>query len=100
MLPGTDGVQILQQLRSASATRDIPIIMANAKGTEYDKVLCLDLTQKQKAEALRREFTANVSHELKTPLHSISGYAELLKSSLVLPEDAAGNFLLPRNWPG
>jgi len=50
-------------------------------------LLLLDLTQKQKAEALRREFTANVSHELKTPLHSISGYAELLKSGLVQPED-------------
>ena len=51
-------------------------------------LLLLDLTQKQKAEALRREFTANVSHELKTPLHSISGYAELLKSGLVRPDDA------------
>ena len=53
-------------------------------------LLLLDLTQKQKAEALRREFTANVSHELKTPLHAISGYAELLKSGLVQPGDAAG----------
>ena len=53
-------------------------------------LLLLDLTQKQKAEALRREFTANVSHELKTPLHSISGYAELLKSGLVLPQDREG----------
>ena len=50
-------------------------------------LLLLDLTQKQKAEELRREFTANVSHELKTPLHSISGYAELLKSGLVQPGD-------------
>ena len=50
-------------------------------------LLLLDLTQKQKAEILRREFTANVSHELKTPLHSISGYAELLKSGLVQPVD-------------
>ena len=50
-------------------------------------LLLLDLTQKQKAEMLRREFTANVSHELKTPLHSISGYAELLKSGLVHPRD-------------
>lgn len=50
-------------------------------------LLLLDLTQKQKAEELRREFTANVSHELKTPLHAISGYAELLKSGLVQPED-------------
>ena len=53
-------------------------------------LLLLDLTQKQKAEALRREFTSNVSHELKTPLHAVSGYAELLRSGLVQPEDAAG----------
>ena len=53
-------------------------------------VLLLDLTQKQKAEKLRREFTANVSHELKTPLHAVSGYAELLKSGLVQPQDAVG----------
>ena len=43
--------------------------------------------QLKKAEQLRREFTANVSHELKTPLHSISGYAELLQNGLVQPED-------------
>ena len=50
-------------------------------------LLLFDVTQKQKAEALRREFTANVSHELKTPLHAISGYAELMKDGLVPPED-------------
>ena len=50
-------------------------------------LLLLDLTQKQKAEILRREFTANVSHELKTPLHAISGYAELLKNGLVQSGD-------------
>lgn len=50
-------------------------------------LLLLDVTQKQKAEQLRREFTANVSHELKTPLHVISGYAELLKNNLVKPSD-------------
>lgn len=43
--------------------------------------------QLKKAEQMRREFTANVSHELKTPLHSISGYAELLQNGLVQPED-------------
>ncbi len=41
----------------------------------------------EESEAMRREFTANVSHELKTPLHSISGYAELLKNGIVQPED-------------
>lgn len=38
-------------------------------------------------DAMRREFTANVSHELKTPLTSISGYAELIQNGLVKPED-------------
>ena len=38
-------------------------------------------------DTMRREFTANVSHELKTPLTSISGYAELIESGLVKPED-------------
>lgn len=52
-------------------------------------VLLFDVTQKHQAEQLRREFTANVSHELKTPLHAISGYAELMKSGLVAPEDMA-----------
>lgn len=50
-------------------------------------LLLFDVTQKQQAEQLRREFTANVSHELKTPLHTISGYAELMKSGMVSPED-------------
>lgn len=50
-------------------------------------LLLFDVTQKQEAEQLRREFTANVSHELKTPLHAISGYAELMKSGLVPQKD-------------
>ncbi len=47
------------------------------------------LTDREYIEQLRREFTANVSHELKTPLHSISGYAELLKNGMVRPDDIA-----------
>lgn len=43
MLPGEDGIEILKRLRSSAATSDIPVIMATAKGTEYDKVLGLDL---------------------------------------------------------
>lgn len=43
MLPGMDGIEILRRLRSASATASIPVIMASAKGTEYDRVLGLDL---------------------------------------------------------
>ena len=46
-----------------------------------------DREELEKNEEIRREFTANVSHELKTPLHSISGYAELLAKGMVRPED-------------
>lgn len=49
--------------------------------------LILDITDKWEAEELRREFSANVSHELKTPLMSISGYAELIENGLVQPGD-------------
>lgn len=50
-------------------------------------VVILDVTEQQSRDELRREFTANVSHELKTPLTSISGYAEIMKNGLVQPED-------------
>ena len=43
MLPGEDGISILKKIRSQTATADIPIILATAKGTEYDKVFGLDL---------------------------------------------------------
>ncbi len=46
-----------------------------------------DVTEKENAEQMRREFTANVSHELKTPLHAISGYAELILNNMVKKED-------------
>ncbi len=52
-------------------------------------VICLiiDVSEKKKAEKMRREFTANVTHELKTPLTSISGYAEIIASGLARPDD-------------
>ena len=43
MLPDMDGIEILKRLRGSSATAEIPVIMATAKGTEYDKVIGLDL---------------------------------------------------------
>ncbi len=49
-------------------------------------VVILDITESEKRDMLRREFTANVSHELKTPLTSISGFAELMKGGDVLAE--------------
>lgn len=50
-------------------------------------VLVMDVTEKVKRDNLRREFTANVSHELKTPLTSISGFAEIMKTGMVKNED-------------
>jgi two-component system phosphate regulon sensor histidine kinase PhoR len=55
-------------------------------------LLFVDITERTQAEKLRREFTANVSHELKTPLTSISGYSELFLNNLV-DEDDKINFI-------
>ena len=53
-------------------------------------LVLLDVTEREQAEQMRREFTANVSHELKTPLTSISGMAEIMKDGLVKQEDIRG----------
>ncbi len=50
----------------------------------------LDVTEREERDRLRQEFSANVSHELKTPLTSISGYAEIMKNGLVKPQDMSG----------
>ena len=50
-------------------------------------ILILDVTEKMNGQKMRREFTANVSHELKTPLTSISGFAEIISDGFVRPED-------------
>lgn len=50
-------------------------------------LLLLDITEKEGREKLRREFTANVSHELKTPLTSISGFAEIIRAGIAKEED-------------
>ena len=52
-------------------------------------LLTFDITERENAEQNRREFTANVSHELKTPLQGIIGSAELLENGMVRPEDTA-----------
>lgn len=65
----------------------------NASPVVFDQTVAgaalffFDVTETERAEQMRREFTANVSHELKTPLHSISGYAELLQNGMVKQED-------------
>lgn len=50
--------------------------------------LMLDVTERSEIDRIKQEFTANVSHELKTPLTSISGYAELIESGMARGEDS------------
>ncbi len=84
-LTGQKGEQTVSLKQGQYLAASSPVL---AEEDVYGVVLLLfDVTQKHQAEQLRREFTANVSHELKTPLHAISGYAELMKSGMVPPED-------------
>lgn len=66
-------------------------LIANPVSTDRETIgaviIILDITESEKRETLRREFTANVSHELKTPLTSISGFAELMKEGDVSKEN-------------
>ena len=68
-------------------------IIANAVQQENSQelvgavIFILDVTEREEQEQYRREFTANVSHELKTPLTSISGIAEIIRNGIVKPED-------------
>ena len=54
---------------------------------QQNKQIAQQVQELRQAETVRREFSANVSHELKTPLMSISGYAELMKNEMVRPQD-------------
>ena len=84
-LTGQKGEQTVSLNQGQYLAAASPVL---AEEDVYGVVLLLfDVTQKHQAEQLRREFTANVYHELKTPLHAISGYAELMKSGMVPPED-------------
>ena len=69
-------------------------VIANpAKSTDMVNgivVLLMDVTEKEKLEVMRREFTSNVSHELKTPLTTIYGISDMLESGIVKAEDVAG----------
>lgn len=77
----------LENLQENEDYREIrPLInRINAQQTQLRK----DQVELEKTEQIRREFTANVSHELKSPLHTISGYAELIKDGLAREEDVS-----------
>ena len=90
-------IEIIEHVKSAlkGVRADITI---NISGSIYSTffspvpdngaiILLLDITERMQSEKMRREFSANVSHELKTPLTSISGYAEMLENDMVKPDD-------------
>lgn len=86
-LRGKSGELVLSAGGRSFQLRANPVInQGNVSGAI---LLLLDVTEKLRSEIQRREFTANISHELKTPLTAISGYAELLKNRMVPPEEAA-----------
>lgn len=83
---GGQYAETVLQLGTGSYQMDVSPIHTRGKVSGM-VLLLLDVTEKAKAEQIRREFTANVSHELKTPLHTISGCAELLAEGIVKQED-------------
>lgn len=84
-LQGEPGERIISLHGESYQVDADPIVSDHA--TRGAALFFFNVTEKEKAEQIRREFTANVSHELKTPLHSISGYAELLKNDMVQEKD-------------
>lgn len=62
-----------------------PVIVSGVRAGTV--LLLVDVTHTLQLERMRKEFTANVSHELKTPLTSISGYAEMIETGMALPQD-------------
>ena len=91
-LSGTRSEQLVRQGDRCCQVMANPVLRDGE--VEGAVVVILDITEREERENLRREFTANVSHELKTPLTSISGFAEIIQNGIVKPEDIprfAGN---------
>ena len=78
--------EALLKLGGASFEANASPVLTNGE-TRGVCILVFDVTEKAALEAQRREFSANVSHELKTPLQSIMGSAELIENGLVQPDD-------------
>ena len=77
---------VIQELEGRNYRFDMSSIQSNGNLLGA-VILAVDVTESQNAEQMRREFSANVSHELKTPLQGIIGSAELLESGMVKQED-------------
>ncbi len=78
--------EMVMELGDGKYQLDINPVISNGQVSGM-VLLLFDASEKIKSEQMRREFTANVSHELKTPLHTISGYSELMANGMVKQED-------------
>ncbi len=74
-------------IRGANTYQVLASIVTDNQMSAGMVILILDITDRIAAEQMRREFSANVSHELKTPLTSILGYAEIMRDGVAKPED-------------
>ena len=75
-------------MEKSGLTYQLDISRIDSEGSAFGAViLAFDITEHENAEKVRREFTANVSHELKTPLQGIIGSAELIENGMVKQED-------------
>ena len=74
-------------IRGAKTYQVLASQVLDNNSTAGTVILILDITDRVAAEQMRREFSANVSHELKTPLTSILGYAEIMRDGVAKPED-------------
>lgn len=84
-LSGSNGYDAIRRGDKYYSVFATPVL--NEKRVDGAVIVIIDTTEKEQREALRREFTSNISHELKTPLTSISGFAEIIKSGMASEED-------------
>ena len=90
---------VLDLTDPAFAGRELRMFLSPVTGRRYEgesvgtSVLISDVTELKKAEGIRAQFTANVSHELKTPLTSIKGFTDMLATGMVKSEEDQKRFL-------
>lgn len=92
VLQGNRGETVLYMDDTACQLFASPVCTSVQENALPDGVvlILLDVSEREKRDVLRREFTSNVSHELKTPLTSIYGIADMLSTGMVKPEDVSG----------
>lgn len=92
MESGTPSTSIAQHLRSGRSI-EITALPAETEGERFGLIVLRDVTELKRLELVRREFVANVSHELKTPLASIRALADTLEAGAIDDPEVSGDFL-------